>query len=484
MRNASASPPIKSRASAAARLERLPFSGYHKLIFLIIALAFFFDSVDLGTMTFVLGSIKKEFGLSSAQAGLVASASFFGMTLGAAAAGLLADRFGRRPVFQWSMVLWGIASYLCSTAHDVNSLIGYRVLLGFGMGMEFPIAQALLSEFVPSAQRGRMVALMDGFWPLGFITAGIVAYFVLPALGWRTVFALLAIPAVFVLVVRRIVPESPRWLEHRGRLADADRVVSDVEARVMRAAGLASLPAPAPEPLAQTAPKHRRSALREIWSPAYRRRTTMVWLLWFFALLGFYGLTSWLGALLQQAGFAVTQSVLYTVLISLGGIPGFLCAAWLVERWGRKPTCIASLVGGGVMAFVYGQTALHGASIVLLIGSGLVMQFFLFAMWAALYTYTPELYGTGARATGSGFASAIGRVGSLIGPYVVGVVLPLSGQGGVFTLGALSFAVAALAVWVLGIETKDASLEALSSVESGTGVAPADGDKAWGKQLN
>ena len=116
------------------------------------------------------------------------------------------------------------------------------------------------------------------------------------------------------------------------------------------------------------------------------------------------------------------------MLISLGGVPGFLCAAWLVERWGRKPTCIASLIGGGVMAYAYGQSALYGGSMALLIGTGLAMQFFLFGMWAALYTHTPELYGTGARATGSGFASAIGRVGSLIGPYVVGVVLPVFGQ--------------------------------------------------------
>ena len=94
---------------------------------------------------------------------------------------LLADRFGRRPVFQWSMVLWGLASYLCSTAQSVEALIFYRVLLGFGMGMEFPIAQTLLSEFVPASSRGRLIALMDGFWPLGFITAGVVSYFVLPA---------------------------------------------------------------------------------------------------------------------------------------------------------------------------------------------------------------------------------------------------------------------------------------------------------------
>jgi MFS transporter, putative metabolite:H+ symporter len=282
----------------------------------------------------------------------------------------------------------------------------------------------------------------------------------LPHANWRSVFALLAIPAVFVLVVRRFVPESPRWLEHQRRFGDADAVVSKIEGKVMRALGVATLPPPKPL-LAQ--PEHTGiGAFREIWSGVYRRRTLMVWALWFFALLGFYGLTSWLGALLQQAGFAVTRSVLYTVLISLGGVPGFLCAAWLVERWGRKPTCIVSLVGGGVMAYLYGQVALHGDGVALLIVTGLVMQFFLFGMWAVLYTYTPELYGTGARATGSGFASAIGRVGSLIGPYVVGVVLPVFGQGGVFTLGALSFGVAALAVWVWGIETKGLTLETLA----------------------
>ncbi|MFM0673246.1 MFS transporter [Paraburkholderia sediminicola] len=449
------------RASAAARLERLPFSGYHRTIFLIIAIAFFFDSVDLGTMTFVLGSIKTEFGLSTATAGLVASASFFGMVIGAAIAGLLADRFGRRPVFQWSMVLWGLASYLCSTAQSVEALIFYRVLLGFGMGMEFPIAQTLLSEFVPAASRGRLIALMDGFWPLGFIASGVVSYFVLPTFGWRTEFALLAIPAVFVLIVRRVVPESPRWLEHRGHLGEADRILAEVEVKVMKAAGLSQLRAPAM--LAEPPAAKGTNAFREIWSMAYRRRTIMVWTLWFFALLGFYGLTSWLGALMQQAGFAVTKSVLYTVLISLGGIPGFICAAWLVERWGRKPTCIASLAGSAVMAYVYGQTALHAQTPTLLICAGLAMQFFLFAMWAVLYTYTPELYGTGARATGSGFASAIGRVGSLIGPYVVGVVLPMFGQGGVFSLGAMCFVIAAVAVWILGIETRGLALETLAS---------------------
>lgn len=446
--------------SAAARLERLPISGYHRVIFIIIAGAFFFDSIDLGMMTFVLGSIKQEFGLSTAQAGLLASSSFLGMAAGAALSGLLADRFGRKPVFQVSMIIWGVASYLCSTAASAQELIFYRVLLGLGMGMEFPIAQTILSEFTPTRQRGRYIALMDGFWPLGFITAGLIAYYLLSVADWRTVFVVLAIPAAFLLVVRRYVPESPRWLEHAGRHDEAERVLSDIEAKVSKSLGVRTLPEPVE---IHAAAPEKRGALGLLFSAQYRSRTIMVWGLWFFALLGFYGLTTWLGALLQQAGFAVTKSVMYTVLISLGGIPGFLCAAWLVEKWGRKPTCIAALLGGALAVYAYGQTAILAGSETPLIVSGLVMQFFLFGMWAVLYAYTPELYSTGARATGSGFASAVGRVGSLLGPYLVGVVLPNWGQGGVFTVGAGCFFVAALLVYVLGVETRGISLEELSA---------------------
>ncbi|WP_375741233.1 MFS transporter [Pseudomonas boanensis] len=448
--------------SAAERLERLPLSGYHRLIFIIIALAFFFDSMDLAMMTFLLGSIKAEFGLSSAQAGLLASASFFGMVLGASSSGMLADRFGRKPVFQWSIVLWGVASYLCSTAQDVETLTLYRVLLGIGMGMEFPIAQSLLSEMIPAKRRGRYIALMDGFWPLGFVAAGLLSYLLLERIGWRDIFLVLAFPAIFVLMIRFFIPESPRWLEQVGKLKAADKVLRGIETRVMASLGTSELPEPVRMPRQAAREPSLFTAFGELWSPRFRQRTLMIWSVWFFALLGFYGLTSWLSALLQQSGFAVTQSVYYTVLISLGGIPGFLVAAWLVECWGRKPTCIMTLLGGGIMAFCYGQSAVFGGNLALLIGTGLLMQFFLFGMWAVLYTYTPELYPTSARATGSGFASAIGRVGSLLGPTLTGLIFPLTGQGGVFALGALCFGVAALVVWAFGMETRGRTLEELS----------------------
>ncbi|SPK76784.1 putative transporter, Major facilitator superfamily (MFS_1) (plasmid) [Cupriavidus taiwanensis] len=451
---------LKLEAGIAARLERLPMTGYQRSLFGIIATAWFFDSMDLGLMTFVLGSIKAEFGLSAAQAGLLASSSFLGMFLGAAIAGLLADRFGRKPVFQVSMIFWGVGSLMCGLADSVTSLMIYRVLLGFGMGMEFPIGLSMVSEIVPAKSRGKYVAVLEGFWPIGFITAGALTYLLLPVIGWRGIFIALAVPAVFVFVARRVVPESPRWLEDVGRKSEADTVMAGIEQRVQRASGR-PLPAVSATFGSTQAPS-RKARFMELWSGAYARRTIMLWSVWFFALLGYYGLTTWLGALLQQAGYAVTKSVLYTVYISLAGIPGFIFSAWLLEKWGRKPTCALMLIGSAVAAYAYGQAAVHRLPVEQLIAAGLCMQFFLFGMWSVLYAYTPELYPTRSRATGSGFASSIGRIGSLAGPYLVGVLLPVTGQGGVFTLGALSFAVAAAAVLLLGVETRGKALEEVS----------------------
>lgn len=442
-------------ADIAARLERLPLTSYQRWIFGIIATAWFFDSMDLAALTFVLGSIRQTFGLSTAETGLLSSMSFLGMFVGAASAGLLADRFGRARVFQVSMIFWGLGSLFCGLSTTATALGASRLLLGFGMGMEFPVAQSMVSEIMPARNRGRYIAFLEGFWPLGFIASGLLTYFVLQAADWRWVFILQAIPAVFVLVVRRYVPESPRWLASHGYSERAEATVRDIESRVRDRLGSKELP---PVVRQAAAPASEVTGLRTLFSDIYAKRTTMLWTLWFFALLGFYGLTTWLGALLQAKGFPITKSVFYTILISLAGIPGFLVSAWLVESWGRKATLVMNLLCGAIACHFYGSAADQTQLII----AGLCMQFFLFGMWSALYAYTPELYPTHVRATGTGFASAVGRIGSLIGPYVIGVILPAAGQSGVFALGAGAFVVAALAVLVLGEETRGRTLESIS----------------------
>ncbi|VVE17799.1 MFS transporter [Pandoraea anhela] len=447
------------RTTAAQRLERLPVCGYHRWLFLVISLAFFFDNIDLATMTFVLGSIKTEFALSNMQAGLIGSASFVGMAIGAIGSGMAADRFGRKPVFQISMMVWGVGSVMCAMASGPAELGAYRVLLGIGMGMELPLAQTLLSEFIPTHRRGKYLALMDGNWPLAFISAGLLSYVVLAHHDWRMLFALEAIPALFLFVIRRYVPESPRWLESQGRYEAADAIVGAAEASVMRRLGLTSLPSLAPD-----TQENQRDArgMRVIWSAGYRRRALMVGALWFFALLGFYGLNTWLGALQQAAGIVVTKSVLFTVCISLGGIPGFLCAAWSVERLGRKLTCVGTLVGGACATYAFGQVLLAGAPQWSIYATGASMQFFAFGMWAVLYAYTPELFPSRARATGCGYASFCGRIGALLGPTLVGAIVTWSTSDAVFLFGAICFGIAALCVWRYGVETMGMQLETVS----------------------
>ncbi|MFS2013486.1 MFS transporter [Azospirillum sp. CT11-132] len=455
---------------ASDRLERLPLCSYHRFLLLIIGLAFFFDNLDLAMMTYLLGSIKAEFGLTTAEAGMLGSASFVGMAIGAVCSGLFADRFGRKPLFQMSMIVWGVGSYLCSTATDPLTLGVYRFILGIGMGMELPLAQTLLSEFIPAKRRGKYLALMDGNWPIAFICAGLISYMVLPSYGWRTMFEIGAVPALFLFAIRRFVPESPRWLESRGRAAEASAIVDGIEGTVKKRLKLTVLP-PVIARTAGSAPAS--IGLRDLWSGVYRPRLLTACALWFFALLGFYGLSTWLGALLQQSGYDVTKSVLYTVYISTGGIPGFLWAAWAVERWGRKPTCIITLLGGALAVMTYGYVALGNLGIPALFASGFSMQFFLFGMWAVLYTYTPELFPTGARASGCGLSSTAGRMGSLIGPTTVGIILPVAGTTGVFGLGAACFVMAALVIYKFGIETRGMSLEEIATHTEEMNVEPA-----------
>lgn len=440
----------------AQRFERLPLTGYQNKIFVIIATAWLFDSIDLASLTFVLASITSEFGLSGGQAGLLASASFAGMFVGASVAGMLADRFGRKVIFQTSMIIWGSASIMLALSWNWESLLAFRFILGLGMGAEFPIAQSLVSEFISSKKRGQYIGWLEGFWPIGFIVAGVLSLILVPTLGWRSIFVVQGALAVWVLIIRRVVPESPRWYESRGRYDEAEDTMRHIEGEVEERHG-SSLPEP--EPARYTESVFTGFAFTELFTNAYRRRTVMIWLLWFFVLLGYYGVTTWQSALLAEAGYSITDSIRFVVLMALWGIPGFLTASYLLEKIGRKPTLSSFIILSAVFAYFYGQAA----SVTELIVLGSFMQFFFFGMWSSLYAYTPEVFPTRARSTGAGTASGIGRLGALIGPALVPVVLSTYGAGSAFVMAAISFVVGAVVVLILGPETKNRVLEEVSS---------------------
>lgn len=445
-------------ADIAARLERLPFTKYQLTLFAVIATAWLFDSIDLGAITFLLNPIRSEFHLTTTVAGELSGISFLGMGVGAVLAGIAADRFGRMTLFQISMFFWGAGSILCGLAPSLRMLMFARAVVGLGMGMEFPIAQAIASELVPKNHRGRWIAILEGFWPIGFIFAGIVALSLLSRIGWRGVFILEGLPAVFVFMVRRVLPESPRWLADHGDYFEAEEAMRKIESNVEKRLKPRVLPPPKIETEIKVGSPREASTFLDLWSPLYRKTSMMLWSLWFFALLGFYGITTWLNTLVQRNWYPYSRTTEFTIWISTAGIAGFGVAAWLIEKIGRRWLCIATLLGSAVAAYFYGTAT----SVSMLWLFGLLMQFFLFAMWSALYAYTSELYPTHARATGNGFASAVGRVGSLFGPIFVGAFLPILGNAGVFALGGLCFFAAALSVLILGKESKLQTLEQIA----------------------
>ncbi|MGD0626736.1 MAG: MFS transporter, partial [Thermodesulfobacteriota bacterium] len=219
------------------RIERLPLTSYQRLLGFVIVMCWYFDCVDLGAMTFLLPTLAKHFQLTPVMMGALVSMSFLGMLLGTAFSGLFSDRYGRKKVLQWSMVLWGVAGILCSLSWSIPSLFFFRFLLGLGLGSELPVAHAMMPEFLPKQARGRYVAVMEGLLPVGIITAGILTYFVLPYIGWRYVFMAEAIPAAWLFIARRNLPESPRWLETVGRKEEADLVMVQFEKDVQRRYG-------------------------------------------------------------------------------------------------------------------------------------------------------------------------------------------------------------------------------------------------------
>lgn len=438
------------------RLERLPMTGYQKRIGIIIIFSVFFDAVDMGALGFLLPSLIKEFGLTHALAGLLGSMSMGGMLVGSIVAGKLADKIGRKIMLQWSMIIWGISGLMLALSWNFTSLLIFRFLLGVGLGAEYPVASAMLSEFLPKSSRGRYMTVMEGLAPIGVISAGLVAYLLLPQIGWRWVFVAEALPAIWLFVIRRRLPESPRWLESIGRNAEANETLEKIEQEVSKRC---ASPLP-PIPVASFMEKHGPARFAELWSKDYVRRTIMLCTLWPAALFGYWAINVWITTLLVEKGFAIIKSIEYVIWITSAGIPGFLSATYLIDKIGRKALVVCSLLGSGISAYFYGNAASLGT----IIAWGLVMQFCMWNLWPAIYAYTPELYPTRIRGTGTGLCMACGRMGAILGPYVTGIIVASSwgNNAMVFAVGAAVFLLAAFIVFILAPETKGLVLEEIN----------------------
>lgn len=434
------------------RLEALPLGRFHYKLLLVTGLGWLFDSMDTGLIAFILPVLAKEWGLAPGQMGLIGSIGLIGMALGAVVSGTIADRIGRKKVFTITVLLYSIASAFCALSWNYQSLLVFRFLVGFGLGGELPVAATLVSEYAPSRVRGRFIVLLESFWGLGWIAAACIAYFFIPLYGWRMAFLIGALPALYVCLIRMHMPESVRYLLAHGRVGEARQIVVSLERQL-------HVPVAPFVSEKETVPVVAKASFRELWKKPFASRTIMLWLVWFGINFSYYGIFMWLPSLVFQQGFTVVKTFEYVLIMTLAQLPGYYCAAWLVDKIGRKYTLSAFLLFSGVASYFFG----HASTAAALMMWGSVMSFFNLGAWGVLYTYTPEQYPTAIRALGSGWAAGFGRFGGMAAPMMVGALLARSfGFASIFYMFALVFAAVAVIVMSLGIESKQKDLESIS----------------------
>ena len=428
------------------RMGRLPYTRQHTRVLFGSGTGWALDAMDVGLISFVGLAIATQWDLTRTEQSWLLSIGFVGMALGATFGGMLADRYGRRTVFALTLLVYGLATGASALVSGLAALLVLRFLVGIGLGAELPVASTLVSELSPTRIRGRMVVILESFWAVGWLLAALIGYFVVPLSddGWRWAFALGLVPALYAVVIRWGMPESPLFLERRGREAEAEQVVRFFEES-------AGVPHEESRPLPEAPPR----TPGALWSSAYRVRTIGIWAVWFCVNFSYYGAFIWLPTLLYAQGFDLVRSFGYTLVITLAQLPGYALAAVLVEVWGRRATLATFLLGSAVSAVFFGLSG----EVWQIIAAGCAMSFFNLGAWGALYAVTPEIYPTSVRASGAGAAAGFGRIASIAAPLLVPVILGTWGNAALFTLFGAAFVAGALAAYLLLPEQAGDALE-------------------------
>lgn len=448
-----------TNARSGPRLDRLPMSKWLLRTMIILFLGWLVESYDIGLIGSVLPSLSKIYHLSSGEKSLVAIASTIGIVIGIIPAGYLADRFGRKRVFLGGITIYAVLTLVTGFSTSAMAVVALRFLAGLGMGAVFPMPYVIGSELCPANLRGRFTGMADSFLSLGYFLGPLLAIWVIPSTtsaGWRTMFFIGGIPLLYVLVIWRWLPESPRWLESKGFHDKASAILNQIEAAVVRSTGR---PLAEPVDILVVGVSSGRVPLRTLISQKYLRRSLMLWITFGGTFFIFYSIQIFMPTVVTKLGYSLTSAFVFTSIIVGVSIPGKYLESWVIERWGRKPVIISFTLLAAAAAFLFGFV--HGAVPVIIVGS--VMSFFGISVDPAVKVYTAEQYPTTVRATGTNATEGFGRlISGVVGPAVIPFLLVSSGVVGVFSVVGAVAIVAVLAVAFLGKETRGLSLEEIS----------------------
>jgi putative MFS transporter len=460
----------QSRAGAAlspaARLDRLPITGWHRMLTVLVGLGSFFDLYEVFLGGVLASILTEEWKLGSTGKSLVIASAFFGMFVGANVNSLLADRFGRRRMFMINLVSYALLSLASGFSPNLTVFVVLRFLAGIGIGSELVLVDTYLAEFIPGRARGRAIAWAYVVGFLGVPLAALIGAKVVGKAtfagiaGWRWLLIAGAIGAIFVFLARTKLPESPRWLVARGRTEEADAVVAQVEARVY-AARPDARPAETEAVAQEHAVEPRRITLADTFKGTYRKRTIMLWIFQILQTVGYYGFGTMAPLVLVSKGYTVTSSLGYAALSFLGYPIGALVSVPMVERLERKWLIVYSTIAIAVFGLIFG----FGTNTALIVTAGFLLTVSSNVFSNAFHIYQTELFPTRVRTSAMGIGYSLSRLASAILPFVAVSVLAALGAGGVFGGAAVLLGVLCLDVAILGPRTTGRDLEEVVTVD-------------------
>ena len=449
-----------------ARFDRLPMTATMWKTLALVALGGFFELYDVYFAGYIapglfhskiLTATTPTFFAMNGLAGFLASL-FVGLFIGTIALGGLADRYGRRRVFAASMLWYCAATVVIAFQTTALGLNIWRLVCGIGVGVQYVTIDSYISELTPRRARGMAFGLVYGIAQICAPLIALLAWLLVPNAplgfeGWRWVILIGATGALFVWYLQRRLPESPRWLVQKGRVAEARQVMHVIESKVRAEYGK---PLPAPADAAEV--DEQRGSLRELFGPTYRSRTIMLIVVNFFQTIGYYGFVSWIPTLLIAKGIMVTRSLEYTFLIVLLYPIAPFVVMLVADRFERKWQLVWSAISVAVIGVLFSLLKAP----VWLIAVGIVQTLVVNWLSTIVHTYQAELFPTRMRAGAVGFVYSWSRLSSIFVGFFIAFFLREFGVPGVFVFISGAMAIVVVAVALFGPRTTGLGLDEIA----------------------
>lgn len=443
-------------ADVIRRLEGISFKNQAVVLVIIIAsLAQIFDGMDNFLTGYALPGIGKEFKFPNPlYGGLLISITLVGMLFGSLLWSAWSDRIGRKRAFILSVLIYPIGSLLSAISPSYGFLLGARIVTGFGLGGEIPIANTLIAEYVPSRHRGKVMSLVANMFPTGWFFASVAGLLIEIPLGWRALYLIGFAPAILCFFILRYVPESTRYLLRKGDIEGANKVLDKIGA-----------PPPSKDIVvkAEDVEVGTKPTFRELYSPTYRRRTEILSGIFFFGFFISFGFGSWLPSVLVGAPYnlPLSQSFTYGLITNLGAVFVGLSIIFIIDKLGRKTTGRIYYGLAAILFLIFGAINPSTALVFFL-----VVAFFAGGMYNggnnSGVMWATELYPTRMRNAGEGQAMAWGRIGGVVAPLAAATLLTFFvNRYYFFVLFAVAAAISMI-LFFFGTETRRKVLETIT----------------------